>query len=106
MQQAYHAVWCLQTPSQGTVHINYLLNCSLKRTQNLRGNSKQRKVNPSGQSPIHSSSVEDRGAQEGFIELTLEEQPSSNNRCEPLGREPQDNRHPNTVCQVHDITRV
>lgn len=26
MLQAYHAVWCLQTLPQGTVHIDYLLN--------------------------------------------------------------------------------
>lgn len=59
MLQTYHAVWCLQTLPQGTVHIDYLLNYSLKRTQNLKGNIKHRKVNPSHQSPMHSSSVED-----------------------------------------------
>lgn len=33
MLQSYHAVWCSQTLPQGTVHIDYLLSYSLKRTQ-------------------------------------------------------------------------
>lgn len=87
MLQAYHAVWCSQTPPQVTVHIDYLLNYSLKRTENLKDNPKARKVNPSGQSSTHSSSAENRGDQKGFIEPTLEEQPSFNHCCEPLGGE-------------------
>lgn len=59
MIQAYHAVWCLQIRPPGTVHIDYLQNYSLEKNIKLKRPIEHRKVNPSGQSPMHSSSVED-----------------------------------------------
>lgn len=59
MLQAYRAVWCWQTRPLGTVHIDYLLNYSLEKNIKLKRSIEHRKVNPSGQPPMHSSSVED-----------------------------------------------